>query len=75
MQDLLPHAPGRATTLFSNTFPAGQLMAGPLLGLAQQFSYRLAFGIGAAMCTTGLLILLLLRPKVRAAAVPAAVAA
>ncbi|MEV4627365.1 sugar efflux transporter [Micromonospora sp. NPDC049523] len=62
MQDLLPRQPGRATTLFTNTFPIGAILAGPLFGLAQHFGLRLAYGIGTGLCAAGLLILLITRP-------------
>lgn len=62
MQDLLPRQPGRATTLFTNTFPIGAILAGPLFGLAQHFGLRLAYGIGTGLCAAGLLILLIIRP-------------
>lgn len=62
MQDMLPRHPGRATTLFTNTFPLGAMLAGPLLGLAQQFGYRLAYWLCAALCLAGLLLLAVVRP-------------
>jgi SET family sugar efflux transporter-like MFS transporter len=65
MQELLPSYPGRATTLFTNSFPAGAMLAGPLFGLAQHFGFRLAYVIGTALCSAGLLVLLLTRPEVR----------
>ncbi|GAA2645517.1 sugar efflux transporter [Dactylosporangium fulvum] len=61
MQDLLPAEPGRATTLFTNTFPIGAMLAGPLFGVAQQFGFRLAFGMSTALCAGGLLLLLVVR--------------
>jgi SET family sugar efflux transporter-like MFS transporter len=61
MQDLLPAEPGRATTLFTNTFPIGAMLAGPLFGVAQQFGFRLAFGMSAVLCAAGLLVLLAVR--------------
>jgi SET family sugar efflux transporter-like MFS transporter len=65
LQDLLPRQPGRATTLFTNTFPMGAILAGPLFGLTQHFGYRLAYGIGTGLCAAGLLILLIARPLAR----------
>jgi SET family sugar efflux transporter-like MFS transporter len=65
MQDMLPRHPGRATTLFSNSFPIGAILAGPLFGLAQHLGYRLAYAAAAALCTAGLLVLLVVRPPVR----------
>ncbi|MET7396678.1 sugar efflux transporter [Dactylosporangium sp. NPDC005572] len=63
MQDLLPTEPGRATTLFTNTFPIGAMLAGPLFGVAQQFGFRLAFGMSTALCACGLLVLLAVRHR------------
>ncbi|GAA3216767.1 sugar efflux transporter [Dactylosporangium siamense] len=58
MQDLLPGEPGRATTLFTNTFPIGAIVAGPLLGLSAHFGYRSAYGMATALCAAGFLFLL-----------------
>jgi SET family sugar efflux transporter-like MFS transporter len=65
LQDMLPRHPGRATTLFTNTFPIGAVLAGPLFGLAQHFGFRLAYGIGAVLCAAGLLLLFLVPPQPR----------
>jgi SET family sugar efflux transporter-like MFS transporter len=62
MQDMLPRHPGRATTLFTNTFPIGAILAGPLFGLSQRFGYRLAFVFASALCAVGLLLLIVTRP-------------
>lgn len=70
MQDMLPSQPGRATTLFTNSFPIGAILAGPLFGLAQRFGFRLAYVIGAALCALGLLILLMARPPARVGDAP-----
>jgi SET family sugar efflux transporter-like MFS transporter len=48
--------------LFTNTFPIGQILAGPLFGLAQHFGYRWAFGMNFGLCLLGLLLLLVTRP-------------
>jgi MFS transporter, SET family, sugar efflux transporter len=61
MQDLLPEQPGRATTLFTNSFPLGAMLAGPLFGLAQGFGWRLAYWMCAGLCLVGLLMLAVLR--------------
>jgi SET family sugar efflux transporter-like MFS transporter len=61
VQDMLPGQPGRASTLFSNTFPMGAVLAGPLFGLAQHFGYRLAYVICFALCLAGLLLLVVYR--------------
>jgi len=63
MQELLPRYPGRATTLYTNTFPIGAMLAGPLFGLAQHFGFRLAYVMGTALCVAGLLVLLTTRPE------------
>jgi SET family sugar efflux transporter-like MFS transporter len=57
VQDLLPAEPGRATTLFTNTFPIGAMLAGPLFGLAQHFGFRLAFAIATGLCLAGMIVL------------------
>ncbi|MFI6076782.1 sugar efflux transporter [Actinoplanes sp. NPDC051343] len=65
VQDMMPAEPGRATTLFTNTFPIGQIMAGPLLGLAQHTDYRWAYAMNFVMCLLGVLLLLATRPAAR----------
>jgi SET family sugar efflux transporter-like MFS transporter len=65
VQDLLPDEPGRATTLFTNTFPIGAMLAGPLFGVAQRFDYRLAYVMCAALCAVGLVLLMLMRTNPR----------
>ncbi|GAA5189608.1 sugar efflux transporter [Rugosimonospora acidiphila] len=72
MQDMLPDSPGRATTLFTNSFPVGAMLAGPLFGLAERFGLRLAYGMSAALCACGLLALLAVRPPGRPSGDPAA---
>lgn len=67
MQDMLPRHPGRATTLFTNTFPIGAILAGPLFGLSQRFGYRLGYVFAAALCAVGLLLLVAVRPRARTA--------
>ncbi|WP_281942007.1 sugar efflux transporter [Micromonospora sp. AKA38] len=62
VQDLLPGQPGRATTLFTNTFPIGAVLAGPLLGLSAQVGFRWAYAMAATLCAAGTLVLLLTRP-------------
>ncbi|MET7422614.1 sugar efflux transporter [Dactylosporangium sp. NPDC005555] len=66
VQDLLPGEPGRATTLYTNTFPIGAIIAGPLFGVAAHFGYRSAYGMGAALCAAGLLLLLATGARARA---------
>ena len=69
VQDLLPGHPGRATTMVTNTFPLGQILAAPLFGLAQHFDFRLAYAFNLALCGAGLLLLIAsgrVRPEPRA---------
>jgi MFS transporter, SET family, sugar efflux transporter len=61
VQEMLPGQPGRASTLFSNTFPIGAVVAAPLFGLSQHFGYRLAYVMATGLCLGGLLVLLLVR--------------
>jgi SET family sugar efflux transporter-like MFS transporter len=63
VQDLMPDRPGRATTMFTNTFPLGSILAGPLFGLAQSNGFRLAYAIGIGLCVGGLVLLLVARPR------------
>lgn len=63
VQDMMPRAPGRATTLFTNTFPIGQVMAAPLFGLSQEYGFRLAFGINLGLSVLGLILRLAARPR------------
>ena len=63
VQEMLPRQPGRATTLFTNTFPIGAMLAGPLFGIAQHFGFRLAYGMGTGLCALGLLLLVLTRDR------------
>lgn len=67
VQDLLPAEPGRATTLFTNTFPIGAMLAGPLFGVAQRFDYRLAYAMCATLCAVGLVLLVVMRTERRPA--------
>ncbi|MGK5680019.1 sugar efflux transporter [Actinoplanes sp. URMC 104] len=61
MQNLMPAHPGRATTMVTNTFPIGQILAAPAFGLAQHFDYRLAYGVNLGLCVLGLLLILVAR--------------
>jgi SET family sugar efflux transporter-like MFS transporter len=58
----MPRFPGRASTMFSNTFPIGQILSAPLFGVAQEFGFRWAYGLNLGLSTLGLLILLSVRP-------------
>ncbi|MCO8275189.1 sugar efflux transporter [Actinoplanes sp. TRM 88003] len=61
MQELLPRQPGRASTLFTNAFPAGAMLAGPVLGLSQQVGYRTAYLTSAGLAVLALVLLLAAR--------------
>lgn len=56
-QELMPGRPGRATALYTNTNRVSAMVAGPVMGLAQHFGYRLAYGLGTALCGCGLVVL------------------
>nr|WP_296069900.1 sugar efflux transporter [uncultured Actinoplanes sp.] len=56
VQDLMPGQPGRATTMVTNTFPIGGVLAAPAFGLAQHFGFRLAYGMNLGLCVLGLLL-------------------
>ncbi|AEV81106.1 MFS transporter [Actinoplanes sp. SE50] len=62
VQDLMPAHPGRATTMFTNAFPIGNILAAPLFGLAQEFGYRLAYTMNLILTVLGLLLLLVAKP-------------
>jgi SET family sugar efflux transporter-like MFS transporter len=62
VQDMLPRHPGRASTLFGNSFPIGSVLAAPVLGAAQHLGYRSPYVIGTGLAVAGLLLLLLSRP-------------
>jgi SET family sugar efflux transporter-like MFS transporter len=62
MQEMLPRHPGRATTLFTNAFPIGAVLAGPLFGLSQHYGFRFAYVFCAILCAGGFLVLLIVRP-------------
>ncbi|GIF08053.1 sugar efflux transporter [Actinoplanes siamensis] len=65
VQDMMPLHPGRATTLFTNTFPLGQILAAPLFGVAQEFDYRLAYVMNLGLAVLGLFLLLVAKPPAR----------
>ena len=69
VQDLAPHATGRATTLYANTLTVGSLVSGVLAGAtAQVLGYRAALLLCAALCLAGCALLAAAR---RGAAAPA----
>lgn len=63
VQDMMPRSPGRVTTLFTNCFLIGQLLAAPLFGLSQRFGYQLAFTMNLGLSAIGLVLLLVARPR------------
>lgn len=72
VQDLMPSHPGRATTMFTNTFPLGQILAAPMFGLAQEYNYRLAYVLNLGLALLGLVLLLVAKPPARPASEPIA---
>lgn len=63
VQDMMPRHPGRASTWFTNTFPVGAMLAGPVLGVAQQVGYRSAYLVGAVLAVVAFVLLLLARVR------------
>jgi SET family sugar efflux transporter-like MFS transporter len=62
VQDLAPHATGRATTLFANTLTVGSLISGILAGAtAQALGYRPALLVCAALAAAGCSLLAVTR--------------
>jgi SET family sugar efflux transporter-like MFS transporter len=57
VQELLPTQPGRASTLYSNTFPCGAILASPLLGLGAEFGYRLTYTAAIGLAVAGMLLI------------------
>jgi SET family sugar efflux transporter-like MFS transporter len=58
VQDLAPHSPGRATTLFANTLTIGSLVSGLLAGAtAQALGFRTALLACAAIAVAGCVLL------------------
>ena len=62
VQDLLPGQPGRMSTLYSNAFPAGAILAGPVVGAAAHFGYRNAYVVAGVLALVGFGLLLANRP-------------
>jgi SET family sugar efflux transporter-like MFS transporter len=59
IQDLAPHSPGRATTLFANTLTIGSLLSGLLAGATiQAFGFRPALLACAALTVAGCILLI-----------------
>jgi SET family sugar efflux transporter-like MFS transporter len=63
IQDMLPRHAGRAATLYSNTFAAGNLVAGPVLGVAQQAGYRIPYVAGVVVSAAALVLLVAVRSR------------
>jgi SET family sugar efflux transporter-like MFS transporter len=57
VQDLMPDQPGRASALYSNAFPAGAIIAGPVLGVAGHLGYRFAYIAAAGLAVGGFVLL------------------
>jgi SET family sugar efflux transporter-like MFS transporter len=66
VQEFLPLHPGRASTLYSNTFPCGAILVGPLLGVGAKFGYRFSYIAAIGLAAGGLILLTLGRPSRRA---------
>jgi MFS transporter, SET family, sugar efflux transporter len=62
VQEFLPLHPGRASTLYSNTFPCGAILASPLLGIGAKFGYRVTFTAAIGLAAAGLVLLMVGRP-------------
>ncbi|GAA3927753.1 sugar efflux transporter [Actinoplanes auranticolor] len=72
VQDLLPHATGRATTLYANTLTIGSLISGVLAGAtAQALGYRSALLLCGALTAAGCVLFAAARISGRDAARPA----
>ena len=63
VQELMPLYPGRASTLYSNTFACGAILASPLLGLGAKFGYRYCFVSAIGLAAVGLVLLSVGRPS------------
>jgi SET family sugar efflux transporter-like MFS transporter len=63
VQELLPLQPGRASTLYSNTFACGAIVASPMLGIGAKFGYRFSFIAAIGMSVAGFVLLIAGRPS------------
>ncbi|HEY5457364.1 MAG TPA: hypothetical protein VIJ96_18035 [Acidothermaceae bacterium] len=63
----MPLYPGRASTLYSNTFACGAILASPLLGLGAKFGYRSCYISAIGLAAVGLVLLTVGRPGRRSA--------
>jgi SET family sugar efflux transporter-like MFS transporter len=72
VQDLLPHATGRATTMYANTLTVGSLISGVLAGAtAQALGYRSALLLCGALAAGGCVLFAAARVSGPGAARPA----
>ncbi len=69
VQEFLPLQPGRASTLYSNTFACGMILASPLLGIGARFGYRVTFSAAIGLVGAGLILLMAGRPAKRVASI------
>ncbi|MGC9669545.1 sugar efflux transporter [Planosporangium sp. 12N6] len=68
MQDLIPGATGRATTLFANTLTIGSLISGLVAGAtAQALGYRATLVLCGVLAAVGCVLLVSARPSVSTA--------
>jgi MFS transporter, SET family, sugar efflux transporter len=66
-QDLMPTRLGHATTMFTNSYRIGVMLAGLIFGVVQVVGYRYAYLFGAVLCACGLALLAYTRnPQPRA---------
>jgi SET family sugar efflux transporter-like MFS transporter len=63
VQELLPLQPGRASTLYGNTFACGAILASPMLGIGAKFGYRFSFIAAIGLSACGLVLLIAGRPS------------
>jgi SET family sugar efflux transporter-like MFS transporter len=64
VQDLAPHATGRATTMYANTLTVGSLVSGVLAGAtAQAFGYRAALLLCGVLAALGCVLLVAARRR------------
>jgi SET family sugar efflux transporter-like MFS transporter len=68
-QELMPRAPGRATTMYTNAMRVAAMAAGLLFGPVILLGYRLAYVVAALCCAVGVVILILTPVRSRRAPV------
>jgi MFS family permease len=52
-QDLMPTPPGRATTMFTNTYRISAMLAGLIFGIVQIAGYRFSYLVAAGLSAGG----------------------